>query len=272
MVFIICVLIGILTAFIGSIAGLGGGIILVPSLFLMNSISPSFAWATPQSIVGISLVTMIFTALSSSLTYIKGKRVDYQTGILFLIGSIPGGIIGSRLNAYFNVDVFTLYFGILMIVISSLLFINKSVFKREVEPSKKGVKTVELAGETYQYKVFVVPAIILSLVVGVLSGLFGIGGGSIMVPAMMLFFGIPTHIATATSMFMILFVSISGSVTHIIQGHILWGYALLFIPGAWIGGRLGAKVNQMLPGKTLVWILRILLIIVGLRMIIEGLS
>jgi len=272
LVFIICVLIGILTAFVGSIAGLGGGIILVPSLFLMNHISPSFAWATPQTIVGISLVTMIFTALSSSLTYIKGRRVDYQTGILFLIGSIPGGIIGSRLNAYFDVDVFTLYFGLLMIIVSSLLFINKSVFKREVRPNQKSVKTVELAGERYHYKVSVIPAIILSLVVGVLSGLFGIGGGSIMVPAMMLLFGIPTHIATATSMFMIFFVSISGTITHFVQGHILWEYVILFIPGAWIGGRLGAKVNQMLPGKTLEWILRILLIIVGLRMIIEGLS
>src|SRR5690606_22660790 len=112
--------------------------------------------------------------------------------------------------------------------------------------------------------------IILSLAVGILSGLFGIGGGSIMVPAMILLFGMPAHIATATSMFMIFFVSMIGSISHVTMGHIAREYVLFFIPGAWIGGKLGAKVNQLLPGKTLEWVLRIILIFVGIRMIFQG--
>lgn len=92
-----------------------------------------------------------------------------------------------------------------------------------------------------------------------------------MVPAMILLFGIPAHIATATSMFMIFFVSIIGASTHIVLGHVIWQYAIFFIPGAWIGGKLGAIVNQRLTGKTLEWILRAILIIIGIRMIAEGL-
>ncbi|WP_156288508.1 sulfite exporter TauE/SafE family protein [Oceanobacillus salinisoli] len=272
MVFFICLGIGILTAFIGSIAGLGGGIVLVPSLFFMQNISESFTWATPQSIVGISLITMIFTALSSTISYIRGKRVDYKTGLLFLTGSIPGGVIGSWLNEFIHVDTFLLYFGILMLVISLILFMNKDVFRKDIDPNENGVRIFTLFGEQFHYKVSASAAFILSLVVGMLSGLFGIGGGSIMVPAMMLLFGIPAHIATATSMFMIFFVSISGTITHMALGHIVWEYVLFFVPGALVGGWLGAKVNQRLTGKTLEWILRILLILIGLRMIFQGLS
>ncbi|AXI09869.1 hypothetical protein CUC15_13445 [Oceanobacillus zhaokaii] len=272
MVFLICLLIGMMTAFIGAVAGIGGGIILVPSLFFMQSISEAFSWATPQAIVGISLVTMIFTGLSSTLAYVKGKRIDYQTGLLFLIGSIPGGVIGSWLNQFINADVFLLYFGILMIVISLLMFIKRDRSAFKLNPESTGVRSFTLHGITYHYRIPILSAIILSLFVGILSGLFGIGGGSIIVPAMILLFSVPAHIATATSMFMIFFVSIAGSATHLVLGNITWEYAIFFIPGAWIGGRLGAWLNQRLPSKILEWILRILLIIIGIRMVFQGLA
>lgn len=251
--------------------GLGGGIILVPSLLFIASAFDSFAWATPQTIVGISLIVMIFTGLSSTLAYLKVKRVDYKTGFLCLIGSVPGGIIGSWLNQFLDAASFQLYLGILMLIISALLFLKKKIPEKKVLSGNQ-VRTFVVHGKTYEYEVQKTTAIILSLFVGALSGIFGIGGGSIMVPAMILFFGMPVHVATATSMFMIFFVSIVGASTHIALGHIAWEYVLFFLPGAWIGGKLGAKVNQLLPGQALEWILRGLLIFIGLRMIIEGLG
>jgi uncharacterized protein len=271
-VFLICLIIGLFTALVGSTMGLGGGIILIPSLLLMGSVSDSFSWATPQSIVGVSLITMIVTALASTLAFAKGKRIDYKTGILLLSGSIPGGVIGSWLNQFIDSRSFLLYFGILMIVISLLFFLKRTPsIKRHYNGDVSGVRTVKLYGETYQYRITIPVTFILSFVVGTLSGLFGIGGGSMIVPALILLFGVPTHIATATSMFMILFVSMFGASTHIALGHIPWEYVLFFIPGSWIGGKLGAKVNQLLPGKALEWILRILLVFIGLRMIYQGL-
>ncbi len=258
MVYIICVLIAVVSAFIGSLIGLGGGIILIPSLLFMYQTSDSFAWATPQIIVGISLIAMIFTAFSSTVSYYKKRRVDYRIGLLLLTGSIPGGIFGSWLNQFVDSDKFTLYFGLLMITLSLSFLIKR---KRPASGSND---------ETFHYNVSFWPAFIISLIVGILSGLFGIGGGSIMVPAMILLFGLPVHIATATSMFMILFISIISASTHIALGHIAWEYVFFFIPGAWIGGTIGAKVNQKITGGILEWFLRIILIIIGVRLIIEG--
>lgn len=273
MVFVICLLIGLMTAFIGSLMGLGGGIILIPSLLFMSGHSEAFAWATPQAIVGVSLITMIFTALSSTIAYSKKGRVDYKTGLLFLAGSIPGGVLGSLVNQYINADDFLLYFGFLMLMISMLFFMKRKSSSAKILTGKsKHVRTFYLEGKTYQYTVSVWAAFILSLGVGTLSGLFGIGGGSIMVPAMILLFGFPAHIATATSMFMILFISITSAGTHMMLGHIAWEYVFAFIPGAWIGAKLGVKINQVLPGKILEWILRALLIVISIRMIIQGLS
>ncbi|SDK07390.1 sulfite exporter TauE/SafE family protein [Sediminibacillus albus] len=273
MVYILSVLIGFLTAFIGSIAGLGGGIILVPSLLLLSQLLDSFSWASPQNIVGISLLVMVFTGLSSSIAYMKKGRVDYRSGVIFLSGSIPGGILGSWLNQFVSEDVFSLYFGILMLLMSGMFFIKKKtpVLKRQEQP--KGVqREVLLEGKRYYYSYSLFGAIAISVAVGILSGMFGIGGGSLIVPAMILLFGFPAHIATATSMFMILFLSLISSSTHIFLGHIPWQYVWLFIPGAWIGGTLGAKVNQLLKGQTVEWILRILLVIIGIRLILQGIG
>lgn len=270
LVFFICLFIGVLTAFIGSIAGLGGGIVLIPSLFLAASLFEEFAWVTPQTIVGISLITMVFTALSSTYFYHKVKHIDYRTGLLFLIGSIPASVLGSWLNQFVNTNAFFVYFGILMIIISLLLFIKRDAIKPVGKKSKKNTRIMVVNGQAMEYHVSPWLAILLSISIGVLSGLFGIGGGSIAVPIMILLFGIPVHIATATSMFMILFISIAGAGTHIVLGNIIWEYALFFVPGALIGGFLGAKVNQMLNGDILRWVLRIILILIGLRMIYQG--
>ena len=73
--------------------GLGGGIIIVPLLIGLHSLSPQLA-------VGTSMVTVVFTGLSSTLTYMKHKRVDYKSGLILFIGSGPGGIIGSWANKF----------------------------------------------------------------------------------------------------------------------------------------------------------------------------
>ncbi|MFZ3576747.1 sulfite exporter TauE/SafE family protein [Virgibacillus sp. DJP39] len=271
MVYIICIIIGIFTAFAGSLVGLGGGILLIPSLLFLNQISSEFSWATPQTIVGISLIVMVFTALSSTIFYFREGRVDYKTGFLLLSGSVPGGILGSWLNQFVAEDDFSFYFGILMIVLSLLFFIKRNMLGKQ-PVTKKGLRSFQFDGVTYQYTVTFWVAFITSLVVGTLSGLFGIGGGSIMVPLMILLFGFPVHIAIATSMFIIFFSSIISAGTHIILGHVSWEYVLFFIPGAWIGGTIGAKVNQRMNSRALEWILRVLLMLIGLRLIIAGLT
>ena len=271
LVILLCILIGFLSAFIGSLVGLGGGIIFVPVMLFLHDHVASFSWANPQAIVGISLITMVFTGLSSTIAYYKQKKVDIKTGVIFLIGSIPGSIIGSWINTKLDSANFSLYFGILMIIIFSLMFIDRDKLKKN-KPLQvtKHTRYFEVDGETYQYNVSYIPAFILSFTVGVLSGLFGIGGGTISVPAMMLFFGIPVKVAVATSMFMIFFISIFSASTHIMFGHIVWAYVIFFVIGSYLGGTVGAKTSRYLKSKTLEWILRIVILIVAIRLIVES--
>lgn len=272
LVILIAILIGFLSAFVGSLVGLGGGIIFVPAMLFLYDNFASFSWANPQAIVGISLVTMVFTGLSSTLAYFKLKRVDIKTGVIFLIGSMPGSIIGSWINTKLDIDDFSLYFGILMLIVFAMMLLDRQkLLKNKQLEINKYTRTFEIDGEMYQYNVTYVPAFILSFAVGALSGLFGIGGGTISVPAMILFFGIPVQVAIATSMFMIFFISLISATTHIVLGHIVWAYVLFFVIGSYIGGTVGAKTSKLFKGKTLEWILRILIVIAALRLILESL-
>lgn len=272
MFFLICVLIGFSAAFVGSIVGLGGGVILVPILLVLHDLLPKFEWATPQHIVGISLIVMIFTGLSSSYTYYKTNRIDFKSGFLFIIASVPGGIIGSWTNQFFDPERFSIYLGILMLGMFCLFFTSRSSEPTIKEKRWQINRTAELYQQTYTYQFSIIAGFTAAWIVGMLSGMFGIGGGSLMVPIMVLIFRFPAHMATATSMFMILFTSISSSVAHIMLGHVMWEYVWLFIPGAWFGGILGAKVNQQMKNSTVEFLLRALLLIISIRLIWQGLE
>ncbi|QSS99441.1 sulfite exporter TauE/SafE family protein [Pontibacillus sp. ALD_SL1] len=274
MVALIMLIIGFFTAFVGSIAGIGGGTILVPSMLFLHNVSESFEWATPQKIVGISVVVMIFTGLSSTIAYWKSKRIDYKTGLIFLIGCLPGGVFGSWFNQFVDTKTFSIAFGAIMIVISLLFFLPRPDRSKSSKSTKwlHINRSFTLDEKTYHYQIHIIGGFLLAFFVGALSGLFGIGGGSLMVPAMILLFGLPPHVATATSMFIILFLSISSSSTHVLLGHVPWLYTLCFIPGAWVGGTIGAKLNQRMNGKTVEWILRMILILIGVRLIWDGIG
>src|SRR5690625_2294262 len=159
----------------------------------------------------------------------------------------------------------------MMVILVLLLVYRENLVSDEPVDVTKSTRSFYIEGKTYQYNVPIVPAFILSLIVGVLSGLFGIGGGTISVPALILFFGIPVQVAIATSMFMILFISIISTTTHIYLGHIVWKYVIFFIIGSYLGGTVGARTSKYLRGRTLEWILRAVIGITGIHLIIEGL-
>src|SRR5699024_6470637 len=114
-------------------------------------------------------------------------------------------ILGSWLNQFIDTDKFSLYFGILMLLISFLFLLKRD---QQQKTNRNYNRAFQIGGRTFYYAVSFWKILPISIVIGILSGLFGIGGGSIIVPAMILLFGIPAHIASATSMFIIMFVSI----------------------------------------------------------------
>lgn len=258
--FVLLFLVGLLSGTLGSLAGLGGGVVTVPALLFMSTAGFLQIDISPQMAVGTSLVVIIFTALSSTLSYIKAKKVHYRTGFLLFAGSGPGSIAGARLNEALNIDQFYLYFG--LFVIGMALFM---LMKSRLNPVRHDDEHNSTAFQP-------VKAILVSFAVGLLSGLFGIGGGALLVPAMLLLFHYPIHVAVPTSMFVIFFSALTGSATHIALGHVSWEILLSLVPGAWFGGKLGAYWNQNISGVTLETVFRIFLFLIGLRLISLGLT
>lgn len=271
MIFVIMALVGIMSGIVGALIGLGGGVILVPALLFFGTSFAFFPELSPQKIVGLSVIMMIFTGLSSTLAYMKVRTVDYKSGLIFFAGSAPGTVIGAFVNKNLDLPSFNLYFGILLVFLSLLLLLRDHL-KAVHWFVENGRKTTFVDKENKQY-VYGYPiwfALLLTFFVGFASGLFGIGGGSIIVPAMILLFLFPPHVAVGTSMFMVFLSALVNSVAHISLGNVPWIYTLAVVPGAYIGAKLGAKLNKRLNSEMLVTILRIVLLILGIRSIYEG--
>ncbi|KIL42646.1 sulfite exporter TauE/SafE family protein [Jeotgalibacillus soli] len=244
MEWILLPLIGLAAGVTGALLGFGGGIIVVPALLFFGSAIPILTGITSHSAVGISLVVMIVTGFSSTLAYLKAKTVDLKSGLIFFIGSGPGAIFGAWINQRVSLDSFHLAFGIFMIFLALILMIRSRLKPVERFKSASFQRTiVDPHGKTFTYGFPPLFATIAAFAVGITSGLFGIGGGTMMVPLMILAFLFPPHVAVGTSMFIVLLSALTGSATHIYLGNVDWLYTVLLAAGAWFGAKLGAWVK-----------------------------
>jgi uncharacterized membrane protein YfcA len=248
------VIMGYVVAVFGTLVGAGGGIFFVP-IFLYF-----FGWE-PTLVIGTSLTVVMFNALSGSYAYIKQKKVLYRAGIAFSLATVPGAILGAIWSNYFNGVTFRFSFGMLLLFISLVIGFknwNKGNKKPEVEIDKDSFK-FNMAG-----------GIGVSFIVGFISSIFGIGGGVIHVPAMVYLLGFPTHIATATSHFVLAISSMVGVVSHFVQGHILYTPAFCAGVGAIFGAQLGAKISKKVKARFILMLLSFALFMLAARLIITS--
>jgi len=272
MEYLLLAIIALASGTLGSLVGLGGGVVLIPATLFVGINLGYFPDITPQRVVGLSVVMMIFIGLSSTISYMKNKQVDFKSGLIFFVGSIPGTMLGAWLNKGLDLPSFNLYFGVFLVFLSILLFVRDKLKSIQwfVEHGRKTHFTDQEGNEfVYGYPIWF--AILFTFVVGMVSGLFGIGGGSLLVPAMVLLFLFPPHVAVATSMFMVFLSSIVNSASHIFLGNVPWIYTVPVIIGAYIGAKVGASLNKRMQSKTVVRILQIAMFLIGIRSIIEGL-
>lgn len=268
MIAILFVLIGVIGGAVGSVIGLGGGLFFVPALlYFVNQYEPGSM--NPQVATGTSLIVIAVTALSSTLAYLKQKRVDTQSGWLFFLGSAPGAIAGVYVNTLLETESFSLLFGLFQLAMFCLMMVKDKMKPRTIGWDVKR-HFIDADGVEYEYGYNRWIAVLVGFFIGVTSSLFGVGGGVLMVPAMIVLFRFPPHIAAATSMFVIFLSSVVGSATNLLHGHIDWLYAAVLAPGAWAGGKLGAFIAAKIKGKTLVLMLRVVILGIALQMIGEA--
>jgi hypothetical protein len=265
---ILLVILGLIAAVFGSIVGLGGGIIIVPSLILFGPLLTGEPIGHDTA-VGTSLAVLIVTALASTLSYMKDKRVDFRVAWLLFVTSGPAAMLGSALTGRLAGGPFQVAFGVFMLLMAVLL-----ILRDRMKPSSRAwpIRRVwtDATGQAHEYGFALLPGLLVGFGVGLVSGLFGIGGGSLFVPVMVILFRFPPHVAAATSMFVIFLSSLLGSGVKASLGEIDWLLAAALLPGAWVGGKLGAWVARRMSGQGLLWLLRVTLLVLAVRMIVDG--
>jgi len=268
---------GLIVGAFGTLIGAGGGFILVPILLLV------YPNEKTELITGISLAVVFFNALSGSWAYSRMKRVDYKSGIIFSIATIPGAILGAVSTAYVPRRAFDLIFGVLMIVAAIFLWVSaredpatdlKNRRSSEHEENPQGWiarDLVDAEGTRYGYAYNPVIGITLSVFVGFLSSLLGVGGGFIHVPALTRLLNFPVHIATATSHFVLAVMALTGTLVHVATGVFVHGVTrtLLLALGVVIGAQFGAALSNRVSGKLIIRGLAVALAFVGLRLILS---
>jgi uncharacterized protein len=267
---------GLLVGAFGTLIGAGGGFILVPILLLMY---PS---ETTEQIASISLAVVFFNALSGSLAYARMKRIDYKSGIIFSIATIPGAILGALSTAHVPRRIFDLLFGVMMIAAGVYLWVSHrdehgvSSSAKDKRPAHKvGSRWVERTlvdaeGTQYRYCFDLWLGIFLSVFVGFISSLLGVGGGFIHVPVLNRLLNFPIHVATATSHFVLAIMALTGTIVHIVQGSFVHGARRTIIlgVGVLIGAQAGARLSNRVGGKIIMRGLAIALAFVGIRLIL----
>jgi uncharacterized membrane protein YfcA len=254
----------------GTVIGAGGGFMLVPLLLL---IYPEYG---PEQVTAISLAVVWANAASGSLAYARQRRIDYVTGLLFAACSVPGVVAGALTVHVVPERLFSVLFAVLLLAMA--LIVTRPAPPPTVREAVSGpgvlvrsVVTPDGASYRYAYKIW--QGALVSLGVGFASSLFGIGGGVIHVPAMIVLFRIPVVFAVATSHFILAFMAGGGTAVHLTSGT-LGGkpllQATLLAAGAVPGAQAGAWIAHRIRARAVILLLAFALVALAARLLLKG--
>lgn len=204
---------GLAVGTFGTLIGAGGGFLLAPALLLL------YPHERPETITAISLAVVFFNAASGSIAYAHQRRIAYRSGWIFALASVPGAFLGAYTTNFIARQTFNLVFGCLLLALGGLVFFNANQ-KQPASPTTDSKATTHCKlrdrdGEEYRWSYSMPLGVSISLGVGYLSSLLGIGGGIIHVPALARLLHFPVRLATATSHFILALVALMGTVAHI---------------------------------------------------------
>jgi len=242
---------------LGTLIGAGGGWMIVPILLL------GYGFA-PQQAVGTSLAVVFLNALSGSIAYMAQRRVLYTMGTAFAAATIPGALLGVWLVQYLNSDWFSVLFGVFLLLIAAFLFCGQQLlFRRSAIRSVTEAELQSLRSPVMRL------GMLLSFLVGILSSIFGVGGGIVHVPFLIVVLGIPVHTATATSHFVLAITSLTGCLTFFSQGQVDLSVAASMGAGVLIGAQGGAVLSRRTRSEPIRRILAIALAVFAARLILR---
>jgi hypothetical protein len=237
---------GFAAGILGSMIGLGGGIVVVPVL--------TFFGFPPTLAVSNSLFAAFSNAVGSTVSYSRQKRIDYSLGLKLGLLCIPGTILGAYFSSDVTPGLFKILFGLVLVSSAVYIFMRKKIETQE--------KTL-----TKQMIVFVISA---SFFAGIISSFFGIGGGIVFVPLMVVGIGMTMKKAAPTSQFILLFASLSGIIVHSLLGHPDFLQAGLLSAGAFVGGIIGARISFNIKERSLQILVSAIIILAAIKLFFDS--
>jgi uncharacterized protein len=266
----------------GSMVGLGGGFMLVPALLLLHYDSRVAA--------GTSIFVVLLNAASGSIQYLRQRRVDIRSAIVFAIAGIPGAWLGAAIDQVIPQRVFLCVFAGLLVWAAVRLLTTSKLAHAElsaeahrddeprpglVDDESRGIITRDFRdrqGIRHTYSYNLAEGVIISIGAGFIASALGVGGGIVQVPAMIYLFGFPPHVAIATSTLVIAITALFGTASHALYGDVAWAPALLVGLGAVIGAQIGTRLARRVPKKPLLRLLALAVIVTAVKLVWDALD
>ena len=260
----------VLAGFIGSLTGLGGGVVVIPLLTLGFGVDMRYA-------IGTALVTSIATSSGAAAAYIKEGITNVRIGMFLEIATTTGAVIGAVVAMYLDKMWIAIIFGVVLIF-SAVRSVYKSENKTDFEaegdkwgqrlklngsyPTAQGVQKYNVHNVWGGYS--------LMTLAGILSGLLGIGSGALKVLAMDATMKIPFKVSTTTSNFMVGVTAAASAVIYLQRGYIDPGLALPIVVGVLLGAFMGSKVLPRINVKKLRILFSVVIFFLAVFMMYNG--
>ncbi|MGV6848715.1 MAG: sulfite exporter TauE/SafE family protein [Marinibacterium sp.] len=263
---------GGLVGVLSGMFGVGGGFLMTPLLFFIG-IPPPVAVATEAN-------QIVASSFSGVLAHFKRRTVDLKMGVVLLIGGLLGAALGvvvfNYLKSLGQVDLLVrLCYVVFLGVVGSLMFLEslRAILKSRgksdaTAPSRRRRTWVHALPFKMRFRtsglyISVIPPIMVGVAVGILAAIMGVGGGFIMVPAMIYILGMPTKVVVGTSLFQIIFVTAFTTMLHATTNFTVdVMLAVLLLVGGVIGAQIGTRIGVRMKAEQLRILLALLVIIV----------
>lgn len=263
---------GGLVGVLSGMFGVGGGFLMTPLLFMIG-IPPAVAVATEAN-------QIVASSFSGVLAHFKRRTVDLRMGGVLLVGGLIGAALGVQVFAILRelgqVDLLVkLCYVLFLGVIGGLMFIESLNAIRKARSAGPAPRTVrrqrgwihalplKMKFRTSGLYISVIPPFLVGLFVGVLAAIMGVGGGFIMVPAMIYLLGMPTKVVVGTSLFQIIFVTAFATMLHATTNYTVdMVLAVLLLVGGVVGAQIGTRIGVKMKAEQLRILLALMVLLV----------
>jgi hypothetical protein len=261
----------LVAGFLGSLTGLGGGVVLVPLLTIFFHVDLRYA-------IGASLVSVIATSSGSAAAYVKEGFSNIRIGMFLEIATTTGALFGAYLTAIIPSKAIAIIFGVVLMYSAYVSRRTRPRTDQEQPPDPLATK-LKMNGSfpdtsgIRHYNVYNVPAGFgIMWIAGALSGLLGIGSGALKVVAMDQAMRIPFKVSTTTSNFMIGVTAAASAGVYLSRGYIDPTLAMPVMIGVLIGSLMGTRVLVKTQTKQLRLVFSVVIVLLGVEMMFKGLT